>query len=93
MTQYNDAAGSCGKMLPRFLVVDKSVMNTLSDIQTRDKADLPKNSPGWLFTHLYNKLEWLKDEDQSKYDNISLELEQSPEVLKDALVEALFNSG
>lgn len=67
-------------------------MNTLSDIQNRDKADLPKNNPGWLFTHLYNKLEWLKDEDQSKYDNISLELESSPEILKDALVQAFFNS-
>ena len=29
MKEYNEAAGSCGKMVPRFLVLDKPVIETL----------------------------------------------------------------
>ena len=75
MKEFNEAAGSCGKMVPRFLVLDKPAINTIIEIQEKDKVELSKNKPGWLFTHLYNKLDWLKEQDQSKYDNISLEIE------------------
>ena len=75
MKEFNEAAGGCGKMIPRFLVVDKPVLSTILDIQQRNKVSLPKTQAGWLFTHLYNKLDWLKEIDQSKYDNIPIEIE------------------
>ena len=88
MKELQEAAGGCGKMVPRFLVVSKEVLSELQNIQVTNQVDLKKTRPGWLYSHLYNKLDWLQELDQSKYYNIAPEVETNNEIVKDAFIQA-----